>query len=267
MSNRRNNDEFIQKRIERQKRIRKRRIIIFLIFLIILLIITGTILCFTVFFPITKISIKGSLVYTEAQIGEVCDVDIGDNIFALSQSGIENKLRKKLPYVESVKLKRKLPDSVEISIKDAEEYAVYEYEGKYYTVGFDGWILKSEAEVNPNVALISGAKVKGEAGSKIIFEEEREQEFINRIKDALKQKSITVDYIDIKDFTSLKIGVEGRFAVYLGTSNDVEEKINHLFGMIQNIDETKTGKINLSMWQKGETKGTFVEGKLENFTD
>ena len=267
MSRKQVNDEFIRRRIERQRRIRKRRLIIFLIFLIILLIITGAILCLTVFFPISAINVKGSAVYTEAEIQKASGVDIGDNIFVLSETGIENQLRKELPYIESIKLKRKLPDKINITVKDAEEYAVYEYEGKYYTVGFDGWVLKCTAEVNENVALISGAKVKGEVGSKIIFEEERQQEFINQIKDALNQKSITVDYIDIRDFTSLKIGIEGRFAVELGTSNDVEEKINHLFGMIQKIDNTKTGKINLSMWQKGETKGTFVEGKLENFVE
>ena len=78
-------DEFIRKRIERQKRIRKRRLITLFCFLIVLLLCTGAILCFTVFFPIEKIKIQGNALYTAEEIIKNSDVDVGDNLFSASQ--------------------------------------------------------------------------------------------------------------------------------------------------------------------------------------
>lgn len=264
MSRTNTNDEFIRKRVERQRRIRKRRLIIFFIFFIFTLICTGIALSLTVFFPIEKINISGSSVYEAKQIEAVSGIEIGDNLFVLSKSGIENKLRKQLPYIETITLKRELPGTINITVTDADEFAVYMSDSGYYTVSKSGWVLNRSNQKPENLFYVTGADIECEIGSEMIFLEEKQKEILTSISDSLSKKKITTDYININDITSLKIGVEGRFSVELGNANNLEEKINHLSGMLKNIGETRTGKINLSMWQKGDTKGTFVEGKLEN---
>jgi len=253
-------DEFIRKRIERQKRIRKRRLIIFFIFLIILLLCTGVILSLTVFFPIENINISGSKVYTATEIGKSDGIEKGDNLFTVSRSGIEKKLREELPYIETVEIKRQLPGTLNITVTDADEFSAYHFKGRYYTVSKSGWVLKRSKRQPKKLFTVTGAEVKCKVGTQIRFTDEKQKEFLTKLTHSLSKKNISVDYIDISDSTSLEVGVEGRFTVLLGTANDVEEKINHLSGMIENISKKKTGKINLSMWSSSDTKGTFVEG-------
>ena len=256
-------DEFIRKRMERQRRIRKRRLITFFIFFIIFLICVGIALSLTIFFPIEKISVTGSKIYTAQQIENVSGIDVGDNLFALSEKAVLKKIKRKLPYIECVKLKRELPSSLSIEVSDAKEFACFYVGDKYYTVSKSGWVL-NETETPPeNLFLISGATVKCSVGNEMIFSNQEEKVRIDEITTTLTEEKLKTDYIDISSNVSLKLGVEGRFDVELGTANDLHEKIRHLSSMIEKIDTSKRGKINLSMWTNTNPKGTFVEENLQ----
>ena len=74
-------DEFLQRRKERQKKARKRRLVGWFIFVMILLLLVGVILSLTVFFPIAKLTFSGSDVYSSSQIADASGIDIGDNLF------------------------------------------------------------------------------------------------------------------------------------------------------------------------------------------
>ena len=87
-------DEFIKKRIERQKKIRKRRLTAFFAIFIIMLLCVGAVLSFTVFFPIESISIKGSEIYTAEEILKASNITKGDNLFAINRAKTENTMCK-----------------------------------------------------------------------------------------------------------------------------------------------------------------------------
>ena len=58
----------------------------------------------------------------------------------------------------------------------------------------------------------------------------------------------------------ITVFVEDRFEVNLGSDENIKEKIDHLSGMVKEIGERK-GSINLEMWSKTDSKGTFIEEK------
>ena len=95
----------------------------------------------------------------------------------------------------------------------------------------------------------------------VVFSEEKSETLINDIVSLAGEYSLKIDGIDITNELSLTVGVDGRFTVNFGTSNNLYEKFAHLSGMIKNIDEGKSGKIDLSMWTSSNTQGTFVENK------
>lgn len=256
-------DEFLRRRLERQRKIRKRRICIFFFFFILILLCIGAVLCFTVLFPIEKINISGSEKYTAEQIAEACTVKVGDNLFNFTESGVEAELSKKLPYVEKIKIKRHFSGILDITVTDASEYACYNTDGKYFTVSSAGKVLKQTDSATEGFFCITGAAAVCEIGSNIEFSDEKSEELISEITEALTAKKIKTDYIDISDTVAITVGVEGRFKVLLGNANSLEEKINHLGGMLESIGDGKTGKINLSMWTSSDTRGTFVEGQIE----
>ncbi len=250
-------DEFIKKRIERQKKIRKRRLTAFFIIFIIMLLCAGAVLSFTVFFPIESIEIKGSEIYTAEEILDASKITKGDNLFAINRAKTENIIKGKLPFVEKIEFKRELPDTLKITVKDAVEFATFKSKGKYYTVSSSGWVLE-ENKKQPQKLTNIICDVKCKVGSEVVFNKTEEKELLETISAALEGKNLEINLIDITNSATIKLKVQGRFDVDLGNANNIPEKINHLLGMIEKIDPEKSGKINLSMWSVDNTKGTFI---------
>lgn len=251
-------DEFLRKRAARQKKIRKRRLITSFVVFMILAFCTLAVLCLTVFFPIEKIVISGSSVYTAEALEKASGVAKGDNLFTASKSQIEKKLKGKLPYVERIKLDRKLPGTLKITVTDAEEFACYLVGGRYYLVSQSGWVL-DECDVLPEKLMtVIGADAECKIGTAAIFKDDTQGELVNSIIDICSAYNVNLSTLDISDTLNLKVVAEERFEVQLGTVNNLEEKIKHLSGMIKEIDSEKSGKINLSMWSEDNPQGTFL---------
>ncbi len=252
-------DEFLEKRKARQRKARRKHLITGFIALIVALVITAVALCLTVFFPITKINVSGSKIYTSDEIILNSDIKIGDNIFTFGEKNATKSLKSKLPFIEKIEFKRELPGTLTIKVSDATAYYCVLQNGAYYNVSKAGWVLEKTDEKNDGVFEIKTSKIKCAVGSEIVFEDEQSyQMLINTIK-LLEKNKIKIDYVDVTNSITIKAGVEGRFDVNFGTENYLENKIKHLKVSIENIGENKKGEINLSMWNDQNKQGTFVE--------
>lgn len=247
-----------KRRAARQKKARRRRLKIAFIFFLIIALITLAIMCFTVFFPIKRINVSGSEIYSKSEIIKASKLTTDDNLFVVSEEEIENNIRQKLPYVDSVKLKRVLPDAVILTVSDAKEYAYYQSGDNYFLLSDSGYILKKQTEIPENVFQIVTSGIEGEVSQKAEYKNGAEEELVNTLISALQNKEINIDKIDVSNILEISLEVEGRFTVVLGTTDYTEEKIAHLKGMIESIPDRK-GKINLSMWTPTNSQGSFVE--------
>ncbi len=247
-----------KRRKERQRKIRRRRLKVAFIFFLIISLITLTVMCFTVFFPIKRISVSGSKIYSNSQIIKASKLTTDDNLLTVSDDEIQDNIRKSLPYVDSVKLKRVLPDAVILTITDAKEYAYFAAGGKYYILSENGYILKEQTETPENVFEIVSSGITGDIGEKAVYTNSAEQEVVNTLINELGKKEINIDKINVSNILQISLEVEGRFSVVLGTTEYVEQKIAHLSSMIESIPDRK-GKINLSMWTPTNSQGSFVE--------
>ena len=250
-------DEFIRKRQERQKKIRKRRIKAFFILFMLVTLCVGAVLCLTVFFPIEKVVIDGSKIYSVEEIFNNSKIESGDNLFLVSRSKTEQNLKSKLPYIESITFKRELPGTLNITVKDATEFAVYEVKEQYYTVSRSGWVMKKSGEKPEKLTCIKGNEIVCKVGSQIVYEDPTQKELIDTIWNSLKDAKIDADLIDTTGKINITLRVEGRFTVDLGNNSFLEEKIKHLAGMIKEMPAENEGKIDLSMWTNDNSKGSF----------
>lgn len=251
-------DEFIRKRIERQRRIRKRRLVIFFIFFTVMMISIAITLSLTVLFPIEKITVKGSKIYSSEDIIRYSGIENGENLFTVSRSDAERALKSALPYVESLEIERELPGTLKLTVKDAVEFACYNVKGRYYTVSSSGWVLKETAKKPENLTEIMTDTVQCKVGSEIVFSEQRSKQIIDEITKELEAVNLKINRVNVKEKISIYVNVEDRFEVFLGTSNNIKEKIRHLAGMVKEIPKGKKGKINLSMWTSDKPEGTFI---------
>lgn len=247
-----------RRRAARQRAARRRRLKIAFILFLIAAFITLAIMCFTVFFPIKRINVSGSEIYSKSQIIKASKLTTEDNLFVVSEDDIEQKIRKALPYVDSIKLKRVLPDAVILTVTDAKEYAYYLSGDKYVILSEKNYVLKEQTETPENVFQIVTSGISGKTGEKAKYKNTTEEELINNIKNLLYNENINIDKIDVSNILQITIDVENKFTVTLGNSDYVAEKIAHLSGMIESIGDRK-GSINLSMWSPTHSQGTFKE--------
>lgn len=252
------NDEFLKKRAERQRKIRKRRLKIFFVFLVILSICVAAVLSLTVFFKIENLNAGGSKIYTSKEIIKASGIKTGDNMFVISKQNTELKIRKKLPYVSKITVVRKIPDSFEIKVTDSKEYAAYSVGSEYYIVSEDGWVLKKQSEKPDGIYIVLGADVNCKTGSEVVYKKEKQKQMLDEIRSIITEKKLNVNSIDISDIINVKIEIDGRFTVYLGTVNNLEEKISHVAVMAKNIAPEQHGIINVSMWVQDKPQGTFT---------
>ena len=257
-------DEFIRRRKERQRRIRKRRLFISLIFFIVALIATGVILTFTVFFPVEEITIEGSNKYTAEQIEAASGIDIGDNIFVISKRGTLKQLKNKLPYIENIKIKRNLSGKLKITVTNAKEYVSFKCDDGYYTVSENDWVLKKTKKAPKNVCTVYGADVTCKVGQSTVYNSKNLKELYRKITDELAANDLKINSIDVRNTVAINLKIEDRFEVSLGNANFLKEKIKHLSRMNSEIDPKKQGNINLNMWTNTKQEGTFVEKKGKN---
>lgn len=247
-----------RRRKMRQKKARRRRLKICFVFFLLIALITLAIMCFTVFFPIKRISVSGSEIYTKSEIIKASGLTTDDNLFTVSQEKIEQKMRESLPYIDSVKLKRNLPDAVVLTVTDAKEYACFKVSDEYFIVSENGYVLCSKSEKPENVFEIIVSDVKCKSGKRAEYKNSAESELVETLISLLNKKEINIDKIDVSSILNIKLEVENRFTVNLGANEYLEQKISHLSGMIASIGDRK-GEINLSMWTPDNSKGSFVE--------
>lgn len=256
-----NRDEFIRKRIARQKRIKRRRLKILFVFLLIVAILVGILLSLTVFFKIEKVTASGSGVYTATEIVAAADISNEENLFLISKADTLEKIKKKLPYVEDITIEKSLPNEINIKVKDAVTIYTIKQGTEYYKVSSSGNVLEKSPNPPENTVLVSGCKFSGEVGDKIVYENEKEAEALTLIMDELEKKNISLEYIDFSTPISLNIGVENKFKVKLGLKINLKEKLNHLEETLEALKNENFGIIDISMWSNSHRESTFIAEK------
>ena len=256
--------EVNKRRKQRQKQARKRRLAIafisFFVLSIIVALVTLVVMCFTVFFDVKQINVSGSEIYSNAEVIKASGITTEDNLLVISEKKLEEKIRQSLPYVDDVKIKRRLPDKVALIITDAKEYAYYAVEGKYYVISENGYILKEQTEAPENVFEIITSGISGNVGEKVVFANSTEENLVNELITLLEAKEININKINVTSQLEIKLFVENRFEVVIGDNKYLTEKIAHLSGMIGEIPD-RSGMIDLSMWTPEKSQGSFVENK------
>lgn len=258
--------EIEARRAKRRRAAQLKRLKILAIAFLIISVVTVAILSVTVFFPIKKINVSGSKKYDAETVIENSSL-MGDNLIIASEKKLEESLRKKLPYIDEISLKKDMPDTVSIKITDAKEYASYKVSGKYYVVSQKGYVLRiSKALPDGTIEIITKAKATNK-GEKIQFSDKRSQKLTEELMGYLNEHKIKINSINLKNKSRIKVRVEGRFDVLLGTADYLERKCAHLAKMIEEIDKDARGDINLSMWNPDKTEGTLIRENAEQISE
>lgn len=200
--------------------------------------------------PVGNIVVEGKSVYKDEKIISAADLEIGLNMYTVSETKINKKVTSELPYIRSVDIKRKLPDTIIVRIEPTKD--------KYLIAGEKSYICLDE-----NLKVVSGKKRKLTEGSfRILGLEAQEAEIAsyyepnenNKEKFELAQKIVgAIDSkgimkkaeINLEDLSDVKITYDSRIMIYLGDCKDLENRISLASDVVETAaSQGQTGYID-----------------------
>ena len=169
-----NNERIVNRRIQRNKRNRRKKIIIRSIIGALFLVV-GVIVGLSLFFNINKIVVSGDAVYSHETVIKASGVSEGDNLIFLSKSKLNEKISSELTYIGSVTVKRRLPSTLELVVKKTDAKLGIAMNGYYTLLDENGKVLEKDLEmVGENIILANLGEIKSiEVGEVISLESEK----------------------------------------------------------------------------------------------
>lgn len=216
----------------------------------------------TLFFRVNTIVVTGTQRYTQDQVTEASGVTAGDNLFLLNKYDVAAAIRTALPYVDEIRISRKLPDTLLIDIKECGTPVAAVQDGYAWLVSPSGRIVEQlSADEASGYATLTGCQLLAPSvGTSLALATEyaTQQQSLLDLLGALEDAGLMdqVDSIDLSDLSVMVMGYAGRFSVELPYSADYPRKLRALVQVVDQLETNQTGTIQMT-WDNGEVH--FIE--------
>lgn len=235
-----------------------------------------------VFFRLDEIVITGSTYYSRDSIVAASTLREGDNLFRTDIDGIEERLNMLMVYADEVKVRRKLPSKIEITVTEAVPKFNLEQNGKYYVVSESGKILETNlSEPKEGLVIVSGFDIKDTKPNAVLKSNDSlKANILSEITEKLESMNFeNVNKIDIYDRTDIKLYYDDRIEISIGSSLDIPYKLSYTRAVLDAVKKTYgddfEGKLiyhsatsGMSAIAKGDENQTVVTpDKVENALD
>jgi len=223
---------------------KRTKVILGFIFFIILVIA----LLISPIFNVYNITVKNNNRFTQENITNRVLGILQNNMFRIKLSDYKQKLEED-PYIESVTIKRKLPDTVEIYINERQAWLQIEFVGAYVYIDKKGYILEKAAEKG-DFQTISGLSTDVNnyvPGNRLIESDLIKLDVVNQIMEKSKDYGIldVINNINVADDENYVLTVEnGDKLIYIGNGSELVQKIREIEAILRNSQGIK-GKIYL----------------------
>lgn len=215
------------------------------------------------------ISTKG--IYTADEVRKAAGIQDDDNLLLLNKAKIAGRITKNLPYVKSVRVEVKLPDTVLIEITEIDvTYAVQSSDNQWWLMDKDGKIVDniSAAEAKSHTQVL-GVKLaapklgetavaqelpteettaEGETTQVTVFEKERLAAVLVILPNLEKNGLVGTDVVsvDVSNMGNIEIWYKEQYQVLLGDHTQLETKVAKMAGVIEQNDEYDSGILDIS---------------------
>ncbi|PRR78753.1 Cell division protein DivIB [Clostridium liquoris] len=236
--NRKDKNELIIKR-------RKKKFIKKCSLLLILLFSTLIILCLKhPYFDIKNIEVINNKNISKDEIIKLSGINKGDNIFYTNMDNIKNGIITN-PYIMKVEIKRELPDTILINVKEREAVFYGEKDGKFAIVDKNGIVLEIRKDIkNMNLVKLQGFDVeKSQIGKPIATDDDRKLQLVYNISSLIgnRKDNYKIALVDIQDMNNIQF-YYGNVLIKVGNGDDLDKKLNKAFNILSQKEEIKNAK-------------------------
>ena len=221
-------------------------------------------------FQVKQVEVSGSGTYSEQALRETIGLEGGENMFLINTSAIVDRLCVTYPYIETVQVDRKWPDTICFTITEAyNAYAVpvVGSEGKYALLSTGEKVLGITEEGPPaDVCLVSGASVsEPKPGYAAVYSDDTDTALFHDLLRSLGENGFErLDRLDMSDSVDILVEYEQRLTIRIGTAASLDYKLQFARHLIdEEIDPKQSGTIDVrnaslrkASFQPGAALGT-----------
>lgn len=194
---------------------------------LIFLVVSAAVLAFFVyvpFFTLNEIRLEGAKYLTEEDILRIGNIYMGEQLFRLETDVVQSRLSKDL-RIEEVSVRRKLPHTLEIKIKERRPLATIICDYGYLDLDHDGTILDSYKTIKTmQIPMITGASVRD-----LYIGDTVNDEIVKRILDFLQR----LNEDTLNKLSEIAIVEADYIVMYTATERAVQIRI----GKLERLDE------------------------------
>lgn len=224
----------------------------------------------SVFFRVENINVSGTVKYDPWTIKEASGIELGDNLLSFGEARAAGKIKTALPYVESVRIGIKLPNTVNIEIKELDVvYSIRDASDQWWLITAEGKVIdKTDSATAGDSTQILGVKLASPVvGQQAVAQEqappptdatdetgETTPPVTVRAADQLDAALKILQYmeecgiigqaasVDVTDLGNLELWYGQRFRVKLGDTTQLLYKIKCMNAAINGKDKENTLK-------------------------
>ncbi len=210
-----------------EARRRRRRRALITAGLMALFIAAGFLLSVTVLFKIGGFRVEGESVYTQEELIEAFGYPVGENMFRFKIAEAEAQMAEKLPYLETVKVRRSLPSTVVFLVTPAQERYTLSAGSKVLVLSESLKILKSVDTAPEGLCRLDGITAKStSAGHTLATGDATSDELVDTVLAAIESSGLEqLTAVNFSDPYEICLEYAGRITVRLGTTAQLDYKL------------------------------------------
>ena len=222
-----------------------------------MLLAAGFLISAAVLFKIETVTVEspdGQLAYDDSQIVAAFGQPAGENLFGFNTAEAQQAIAAALPYLESVEIKRRLPDTVVITATPAVETYTVESAAGWAVLSQSYKVLRVDAETPAGLVRIDGAQADAPApGQPVKFTEEDKLSVLQTVLSKAQAQGLgPISEVDLTNTLELSFLYQDRIRIVLGTTNDLDYKIKWAWEMVtpgqtsDSLGEEERGTLDVS---------------------
>lgn len=245
-------------------------------------VVLALVLGMSIFFKVEKITVSGANAYSEWTIREASGIEEGNYLMTFNRTRARCRIIAELPYVKSVRIGIKLPDTVNIVIEELDVvYAIQSYDGLWWLMSSQGKVVEMtdagtaagytkvlgvtlEDPVVGETAVVRETSVQAtaqtdESGNQVgtipvVVTDGERLEVALEILQALELNDIVGEAasVDVTDLSNIELWYGTQYQVKLGDRNRLEYKTACMCAAIES-PELKTGygvlDVSFTVWE------------------
>lgn len=236
-----------------RRRYKKRRRFGFLYkMLVVIAMVVAVCIGATVFFRVEELVVSGNVRYTPQQVIDASGIVQGDNLFGMNKFDRARRIRRQLPYVEGVNIRRGWPDALIITVIESPAAARLSGEEGEWLISKTGKVLELVESADTGVIRVDGLHpVQPEAGLPLVVREGQQTRgdgLLALLQSLDKYGALEkVTWINMASASRIHMDYDGRFTVKLPVSGDFDYLLGAMEKAVATLEDYETGTLDLTV--------------------